>query len=133
MIRSISDHFVLSPTRARRRPVRGHFVRLATDSHYQQPLRTFADHFVLSTTYCQNRRGDSVFHRLLRTFGDHFVPLPTNLRTFADFTSYVCRPNFVHLATRVIFYVTGIKGIRVISTPVTYLTKNLTFLTSRDF
>ena len=76
-IRSITDHFVLS----------------ATDSFYRRRFRTFDDHFVLSATV-------SYFWRLLRTFTDHFVLLATMpLRTIADQSSYLCRPAFVPLPT----------------------------------
>jgi len=57
-------------------------------SFYRQLIRSITDQFVLLAP-------TSYFCRLLRTFGDHFVLLPTNLRTFADGTSYLWRPIFV--------------------------------------
>ena len=61
-------------------------------SFYRQLIRSIADRFGLSPT-------PSFDHRPFRTIGAYFVLLPTELRTFADFTSFFCRPYFVLLPT----------------------------------
>ena len=56
-------------------------------SFYRQLIRSIADRFGLSPTL-------SFDHRPFRTIAlsrTYFVLLPTELRTFADFTSYFCR------------------------------------------
>jgi hypothetical protein len=69
LIRSIADHFGLSPTLSYdHRPFRtigAHFVLLPTTSFLWRPFRSFGDR-------------TSFFRRL------HFVLSPTKLRTFAD-------------------------------------------------
>jgi hypothetical protein len=105
-------------------------------SFYRQLIRSIADRFGLSPTL-------SFDHRPFRTIGTYFVLLPTTsflcrpFRSFADLTSYFRRLHFVLLPTifrtfadvqksdiylfseRWMTYTHGL----------TYLTKNLTFLT----